>query len=169
MYQQMTSNIATEGQCRSYGEPEIPDVILEEVSALVGRIEDWLSDCSYDRLAQQIVRRDGFVGSPSEGRDTINIIPGNQKVACTRITLALSSGITPAGSLSFPNVMRSVREYLIDCERMAKALVLITDTWSPRHIDEHIRDIRAHARQGRFVVPHLVTGSRLLRVDWPQP
>jgi hypothetical protein len=84
------------------------------------------------------------------------------------MTLAISTGISPANSLGFPAVMRSVREYLIDCERMAKAVVLLTDTWSPRHIEEHIGDIRAHARHGRYVVPHLVTGGRVLRVDWPK-
>jgi hypothetical protein len=30
-----------------------------------------------------------------------------------------------------------------------------------------LRDIYAHARQGRYVIPHLVTGDRIHRVEWP--
>jgi len=56
---------------------------------------------------------------------------------------------------------------MIDCERITNLVVLLTDTWGPRQIEEHLRDVYAHARQGRYVVPHLVTGGRILRVDWP--
>ena len=162
------TNITAGIQHQSSSELDLSGDILREVSALVERIESWLSDGPYDRLVDRVIRRDGAIGHPAEGGEVINVIPSDQKVVCTRVTLALSSGISPTSSLAFPSVMRSVREYLIDCERMAKAVVLITDTWSPRHIEEHIGDIQAHARQGRLIVPHLVTGGRILRVDWPR-
>ena len=168
MYRQMMTNITAGIQSAPFGDSDIPGEILSEISDLVERIERWLSDVPYERLVDRIIRRDGAFGHHAEGGEVINVIPGNQKVACTRITLAMSTGISPASSLGFSSVMRSVREYLIDCERMAKAVVLLTDTWSPRHIEEHIGDIRAHARHGRHVVPHLVTGGRVLRVDWPR-
>lgn len=168
MYRPMMANITAGIQRAPFGDSDIPGEILSEISDLVERIERWLSDVPYDRLVDRIIRRDGAFGHHAERGEVINVIPGNQKVACTRITLAMSTGISPASSLGFPSVMRSVREYLIDCERMAKAVVLLTDTWSPRHIEEHIGDIRAHARHGRYVVPHLVTGGRILRVDWPR-
>ncbi len=168
MYRKMMANITAGIQSQPFGELEIPGEILSEVSPLIERIERWLADFPYDRLVDQIIRRDGVFGHHAEGGDVISVIPGNQRLACTRMALAMSTGISPAGSLGFPTVMRSVREYLIDCERMAKAVVLLTDTWSPRHIDEHTGDIRAHARHGRYVVPHLVTGGRVLRVEWPR-
>ncbi|MFZ4819426.1 MAG: hypothetical protein ACOYLU_12335 [Limisphaerales bacterium] len=162
------ANITAGIQNQPFGEPDIPGEILREVSELVERIERLLTDFPYDRLVDRIIRRDGNIGHHTEGGDVINVIPGNQKLACTRMTLAMSTGISPASSLGFPNVMRSVREYLTDCERMAKVVVILTDTWNPRHIEEHIGDIRAHARHGRYVIPHLVTGGRVLRVDWPR-
>ena len=168
MYRQMMANITAGIQNQPIDDSDIPTEILSEVSELVERIERWLTDFPYDRLVDRIVRRDVSIGHHPEGGDLINVIPGNQRLACTRMTLAMSTGISPANSLGFPAVMRSVREYLIDCERMAKVVVLLTDTWSPRHIEEHIGDIRAHARHGRYVVPHLVTGGRVLRVDWPK-
>lgn len=164
----MMANITAGIQSQPFGESDIPGEILSEVSELVERIERGLTDMPYDRLVDRIIRRDGAYGHPAEGGEVINVIPGNQKVACTRITLAMSTGISPASSLAFRNVVRSVREYLIDCERMAKAVVLLTDTWSPRHIEEHIGDIRAHLRHGRYVIPYLISGRRLLAVDWPR-
>jgi hypothetical protein len=168
MYRQMMANITAGIQSQPFNDLDIPGEILSEVADLVERIERWLTDVPYDRLVDRIIRRDGAIGHHVEGGDVINVIPGNQQVACTRITLAMSTGISPSSSLGFPNVMRSVREYLIDCERMAKAVVLLTDAWSPKHIEEHIGDIRAHARHGRYVVPHLVSGGRVLRLDWPK-
>jgi hypothetical protein len=169
MYRQMMASITAGIQTQPFGELDIPEEILTEVSSLVERIECWLRDAPYDSVLDRVIRRDGVIRHHSEGGEVINVIPGTQKVACTRLTLAMSTGISPSSSLGFSSVMRSVREYLIDCERMAKAVVLLTDNWSPRHIEEHIGDIRAHARHGRYVVPHLVTGGRVLRVDWPRP
>jgi hypothetical protein len=167
MYRKMMANITAGVQNQSIDEQELTQEIERAVANLVERLAGRLRNEPYDRLVDRIVSGADPIGHPSEGGELINVIPGDQKLACTRITLAMSTGISPNSSIGFPNVMRAVREYLIDCERMAKAVVLLTDTWSPRHLDEHIRDIRAHARQGRFVVPHLVTGNRILRLDWP--
>jgi len=169
MYRKMMANITAGIESQSFGDTDIPAEILGEVSDLVDRIQRFLTDFPYDRLVDQIIRRDGAFGHHAESGDVINVIPGNQRLACTRMTLAMSTGISPASSFGFTNVMRSVREYLIDCQRMTKVVVFVTDTWSPRHIEEHLGDIRAHSRNGRYVVPHLVTGGRVLRVDWPRP
>jgi len=168
MYRQMMENITVGIQPHSLCELDLPEEILREVSTIVDRIEGWLSDTSYDRLIDRIIRREGALGHPADGGNVINVIPGDQRVACTKIMLAMSTGISPVSWLAFPSVMRSVREYLIDCEKLVKVVILLTDSWSPRHIEEHIKDIQAHARQGRYVLPHLVTGGRVLRVDWPR-
>jgi hypothetical protein len=167
MYRKMMAKITAGIQNQFYGDIDIPREILCEVSDIVEKVERCLTEVPYDRLIDRIIGRDGAIGHPIEGGEAINVIPGSQKVACSRITLAVSTGISPVGALGFPGVMRAIREYLIDCERIAKGVVLLTDTWSPRHIEEHIGDIRAHARHGRYVFPHLVTGGRVLRVDWP--
>ena len=96
----------------------------------------------------------------------IIVIPGKRKIACNRLTLAVSVGLSAVSSLGFPRVMRSVREHLIDCENVAKVVVLLTDTWNPRLNTEHIRDVVAHARKGRYVIPHLVSGKRILQNSW---
>lgn len=168
MFRQMMENITAGIQPNAFSELDLPEEILREVSTIVDRIDGWLIDASYNRLIDRIVRRDGALGHPADGSNVINVIPSDQRVACTKITLAMSTGISPVSWLAFPSVMRSVREHLIDCERLAKVVILLTDTWSPRHIEEHIKDIQAHARQGRYVLPHLVTGGRVLRVDWPR-
>ena len=167
MYQKMMESI-TAGMARyPDGDLVLPSDIEDVVATIVRRLEGQLRDGTYRDLVERVLRPDGMSQYPVSGGELINIIPGNQLAACTRIAVAVATGSSPTSSVGFPSVMRAVREYMIDCERMAKAVVLITDTWNPRQIEEHIRDIRAHQRQGRFVVPHLAAGSHIHRVDWP--
>jgi len=149
------------------GDLDPPPELLEEVAELVKRIEACLRESPFDDLVDRLTNRDDDLGFPSGGGVPINVIPGTHKLACTALTLALAKGISPGSRLGFTNVMRTVRAYLIDCERIAKAVLLLTDTWSPRHTEEHLEDVYAHARQGRYVIPHLVTGDRIHRVEWP--
>lgn len=166
-YRQMMASITSGVTRRPWGEQELPSEIEDIVAAIVRRFEGQLLDGSYRELVERVLRPDVITQYPVSGGELINIIPGEQIAACTPIAVAVATGSSPTSATGFPCVMRAVREYMIDCERMARAVVLVTDTWNPRHIDEHIRDIRAHQRQGRFVVPHLVAGNRIHRIDWP--
>lgn len=168
MFRQMMDNIAAGVTQPPYSELELPMEIERIISELVRRLQSRLAEGSYGELVDYLVRRQGISHHSLSEDDTISVIPGQQRLACTRITLAVSTGASSTGSLGFQSVMRAIREHMIDCERMTKAVILLTDTWSPRHIDEHIRDIHAHRRHGRLVVPHLVTGNKILRVDWPR-
>ena len=159
--------MASRSHPNALGDLDPPPEVLEEVADLVKRIEACLRETLFDDLVDRLTNRDDDLGFPSGGGVPINVIPGTHKLACTALTLAVAKGISAGSRLGFPNVMRTVRANLIDCERIAKAVVLLTDTWSPRHTEEHLRDIYAHARQGRYVIPHLVTGDRIHRVEWP--
>ncbi len=167
MYRQMMESI-TAGIARyPYGELVLPSDIEDVVATIVRRLEDQLRDGNYRELVERVLSPDGMRQYPVSGGEVINIIPGNQIAACTRIAVAVAAGSSSTSSVGFPSVMRAVRENMIDCERMAKAVVLITDTWNPRQIDEHVRDIRAHQRRGRFIIPHIAAGNRIHRIDWP--
>ena len=144
----------------------VPGEILSKVSSLVDVLEGSLANLPYDRLIQEIIGRGGDIVNHNETGIVFNVIPSNQKIACSQITLALSTGISPKSPFGLPSIMRSVREYLIDCEHIAEIVVLLTDYWNPKLIEESMGDILAHARHNRFIVPHLVTGSRICRVDW---
>lgn len=162
------ANITAGIQNQPFGESDIPVEILGEVSELVERIERWLTDMPYDRLVDRIILRDGTIDHHPRDGDLINVIPGNQKVACTPITLAISAGTSSIRELGFPSVMRSVREHLIDCEQVARVVILLTDTWNPRLNKEHIGDVMAHGRRGRYVLPHLVSGTKIVKVEWSE-
>ena len=168
MFRQMMNNITASVTQPSYSELELPMEMERTISELVHRLQSRLAEGTYGELVDCLVRRQGISHQSLSEGDTINVIPDQQRLACTRLTLAVSTGASPTSSLGFQSVMRAVREHMIDCERMTKAVILLTDAWNPRHIEEHIRDIHAHSRHGRFVVPHLVTGNRILRVDWPR-
>ena len=166
MNQNTRNHLAARRRSDSYNSVDFPREILDAAAAIVDRLEGYLAETTYDRLLDQIARREGGLAHPAGTGDLINVIPGDQKAACTQVALAMATG-TSVGRYGFPGIMRSVREYMIDCERITNLVVLLTDTWGPRQIEEHLRDVYAHARQGRYVVPHLVTGGRILRVDWP--
>jgi len=168
MFRQMMDNITAGVTQLPYSELELPMEIERTISELVHRLQNRLAEGTYGDLVDHLVRGQGISHQSLSDGDMINVIPGQHRLACTRITLAVSTGASPTGSLGFQSVMRAVREHMIDCERMTKAVILLTDTWNPRFIEEHIRDIHAHSRHGRFIVPHLVTGNRILRVDWPR-
>lgn len=166
MHRQMVANTTADTHGQLFGEMEIPQDILRDVSNLVGRLECWLNDVPYDRFVDQIIRRDGVIDDHSADGELITVIPSEKKIACNRLTLAVSVGLSAASSRGFPRVMRSVREHLIDCENVVKVVVLLTDTWNPRLNTEHICDVIAHARKGRYVMPHLVSGKRILQASW---
>ena len=166
MYQEMMANITADVQNQHFGEFDVPEEILADVSNFIKRIERSLTEIPYNRLVNQIIRGEGAISHHARDGDLINVIPGHQKVACTRITLAMSAGTSPIRGLGFPSVMRSVREHLIDCEQVTRVVILLTDTWNPRLNKEHIGDVMAHARRGRYVVPHLVSGAKVVNVEW---
>ncbi len=138
---------------------------VADITESLGRM---LKDIPYRELIQRVSGHEGTVPSELSGSEPISVIPGRQKAICTTYTLAIASESAAKRTFGFSNVMREVRSTLIDCERITRAVVLLTDVWSPRLIDEHLRDIRAHERQGRFVVPHLVAGQRIIRLNWPR-
>ena len=138
---------------------------VADITESLGRM---LESLPYQELIHRVSGREATASSGLSSAEPISVIPGKQKAFCTTYTLAFAAEAASKRPYGFSNVMREVRATLIDCERITRAVVLLTDVWSPRLIDEHLRDIRAHERQGRFVVPHLVTGQHIVRLNWPR-
>ena len=151
----------------SLGDHDLPQDIRHTVSDLIRRIENLLSDETYGDLVGRILRGEGALGGGLHGGESISVIPGEHKGACTRVVLALAQGSSIKSPAGFPRVMRAVRGSLIDCERITQVVVLLSDVWTPKLVEERLLDVRAHARNGRFVIPHLVTAGRSVRIDWP--
>lgn len=138
--------------------------LLNRIERLLDRLQSDIREESYPSILERFHQAQD--AREQLGGELINIIPGDVKTSCTQLCLAFSSS-THSSRHKFPEVMRSVREYLIDCSGIAQAVILLTDTWSPRQVEESAKDVHAHARQGRFVVPCLVSGRTLTTIDWP--
>lgn len=138
---------------------------VADITEGLGRM---LESLPYKDLIHHVSGREPTAPSGLSTAEPISVIPGKQKAFCTTYTLAFAAEEASKRAYRFSNVMREVRATLINCERITRAVVLLTDVWSPRLIDEHLRDIRAHERQGRLVVPHLVTGQNIIRLNWPR-
>jgi len=121
MYLSNKTNMASRSYRNALGDLDPPPELLEEVAELVKRIEACLRETPFDDLVDRLTNRDDDLEFPAGGGVPINVIPGAHKLACTALTLALAKGISAGSRLGFPNVMRTVRAYLIDCERIAKS------------------------------------------------
>lgn len=140
--------------------------LLNRIERLLDRLQSDIREEGYLRILERFHQDQDASEQFPTGGDLINIIPGEVKTSCTQLCLAFSSS-THSSRYKFPEVIRSVREYLIDCSGIAQVAILLTDTWSPRQVEESTKDVHAHARQGRFVVPYLVSGRTLTAIDWP--
>jgi hypothetical protein len=168
MYRQMMESIIQGLPRHSLDVVDLPEDIKRILGKLLERFAIQLSDGPYRDVVERVLRGELSGDSRSVDGELINVLPGDLRLACTRISLALSMGTSPTSPLSFTAVMRSVREHLIDCQHISRVVVLLTDSWSPRQIEEHVRDIEAHRRMGRIVLPYLVSGGRITPVEWPR-
>jgi hypothetical protein len=99
------------------------------------------------------------------GRQTdINIIPGVEEGICCPLALALIT-IGSSNRYSFRTVMRQVRKHMIDCFNDTGAVLVVTDVWSPRLLEESLLDLDAHESRGRHILFFLVNGRNLIPLE----
>jgi hypothetical protein len=89
--------------------------------------------------------------------DRINIVPGDEKVACKPVLLAFARG-SGGGSgkttkFAFENVMKNVKQHLIDCQDVLRLVVVVTDTWDSRKfMEDHYAELSSwRQRKIRFL------------------
>ena len=136
---------------------------------LIERLQEGLLHCgSYESLSQEILRGmdmdSGLTSRSSDsllgGHDVFNVIPSRgQERQCCDLVLALARGKVK-GEQSFKNVLRTLREHLINCKGTQVA-VLLSDRWAPEEFEESKMDIEEHVRQGIIFIPVFVSGPSL--------
>lgn len=141
----------------------LPELIQSDVLEVLAGLSLLISEGGY----QSIFRRNP-AGSVREtiGRSSdINIIPGNEIGICCPLALALCQGEAASRPYGFRNVMRKVRSHMINCFYDTGVVMIVTDVWSPRLIEESLEDMEAHQAKGKKVLFFLVNGSKLTLVD----
>lgn len=128
-------------------EAEDRQVVVE----LLRRIESAIAELGYDNFVDDVSSSEFLGGRDSPiGAGRVNVIPGHPRPICCTTLLAVSRGEKKA--IGFPNVMKQVREHLIECVGRTKVAIIMCDHWRPTMLDDHIGDLRAHYRQGvRFL------------------
>ena len=118
--------------------------IWEELAGLFGQID-------FDDIIEDL--KDGFPPFGPGEEDRINIVPGDGKVACKPVLLAFAKGSGSRGKFAFDNVMKAVKQHLIDCHDVLKLVVIVTDTWDSRKfMEEHFGEFSSWRRRGiRFL------------------
>jgi hypothetical protein len=121
--------------------------VRQLVQRVLTRIATTVSDFSYDEFVEDISAETFRSDEDSPlGSGEINLIPSNDNGACRSILVAVSKGDKKA--IGFQNVMRQVREHLIECWEQTRIVLVLCDHWSKSMLDEHIRDVQAHHRRG---------------------
>ena len=141
---------------------DLPGFLKEDILSVVGGLRGLILEHGYGSLF-----RDGPAAHVREiiGRQIdINIIPGVEEGICCPLALALSTIGSP-NKYSFRTVMRQVRKHLIDCFNDTGALLVITDVWSPRLLEESLLDLDAHETRGKHILFFLVNGHNLTPLD----
>lgn len=141
---------------------ELPGFLKEDILSVLDGLSGLILDRGYGSLF-----RDGPAAHVREiiGRQTdINIIPGVEEGICCPLALALSTIGSP-NRYSFRTVMRQVRKHMIDCFNDTGAVLVITDVWSPRLLEESLLDLDAHESRGKHILFFLVNGRNLMPLE----
>lgn len=109
------------------------------------------SQIDFDDIVEDL--KGGIAPFSPGGDDRINIVPGDQKVACKPVLLAFARGSGSSswgrtGKFAFENVMKNVKQHLIDCQDVLRLVVIVTDTWDSRKfIEEHYAELSSWRRR----------------------
>ena len=103
-------------------------------------LQELFDQMDFDDIIEDL--KDGVPSFGGDSDDRINIIPGDEKVACKPVLLAFSNGSGKRGKFGFDNVMHGVKKHLIDCQDIVKLVVFVTDTWDSRKfMDDHFDEL----------------------------
>lgn len=142
---------------------ELPVRIIEDILSVV----EGLNHINSQRGYQSIFRYNpaGMLREMIGRNSDINIIPGVEAGICCPLAVALSMGDSMSHRYGLRNVMRAVRRHLIDCFQDTGVMMIVTDVWSPRLLEESLGDLQAHENQGKHILFFLVNGSKLTLVS----
>ena len=142
---------------------EIPTPAIEDILSVVSGLNRLISQHGY----QSIFRYNpaAMVREMIVRTSDINIIPGVESGICCPLAVALSMGDSMSCRYGLRNVMRAVRRHLIDCFQDTGVMMIVTDVWSPRLLEESLGDLQAHENQGKHMLFFLVNGSKLTLVS----
>lgn len=92
----------------------------------------------------------------------VNVLEDGEPGPCRPILLARCQ-IRPPGVRPMHSVMRQVRQHLLRCVDTTRVVLLLTDHWNPKDIDESQGDLLVHASRplGAVILPILVSNGCL--------
>lgn len=126
-------------------DPEYAD-LGEETYGIWEQLAELFGQLDFDDIIEDL--KGGCFPFGPEGDDRINIVPGYDKVACKPVLLAFAKGSDVRSKLAFENVMKSVKQHLIDCQDIVKLVVFVTDTWDSRKfMSDHYGELSSWRRK----------------------
>ncbi len=93
----------------------------------------------------------------SAAGDSVNLLPGDQKVSCKPVLIAFArgsgSGSGKDAKFGFEKVMKTTKKHIIDCQGVLKLVVFITDTWDSKKVmEDHFEELSSWRRRNiRFL------------------
>lgn len=131
------------------------------------------------RLAEKGINPLGRRYSPG-GNGHINIIPGDQKIACTPLAVTLVNSRARFRRFRFDSdheddraaqwrrwVFNCMKAHLVNCAGTVRAMVVVLDHWDAREFEhEHAAELTAWRRRGVRFYFQLVTRRRSLSPFW---
>lgn len=126
-------------------DPEYAD-LGEETYGIWEQLAELFGQLDFDDIIEDL--DGGFLPTGPDWDDRINILPGEGDDACKPVLLAFARGGGSRGKFAFENVMKSVKQHLIDCQDIVKLVVFVTDTWDSRKfMSDHYGELSSWRRK----------------------
>jgi hypothetical protein len=120
------------------------------VRSVVERLAEAILERGYADFARDIASPGYFADQQlGEMGQHINVIPGDNPARCAPLLVAIA---TAGRKTSLTTLLPKVRKHLIDCDRITKGVIVVTDEWKPGILGDSLGDLKSHVAKGKKIV-----------------
>ena len=120
------------------------------IRSVVERIAEAILQRGYGAFADDIASPGLFVGHDLGANGLpINVIPGDHSGQCAPLLVAVAKSGTKT---SLTKIIPKVRQHLIDCDRVTKSVIIVSDEWKPGILGDSLGDLKSHVAKGKKIV-----------------
>ena len=135
--------------------------------SIIQIVVDGVLECGYKDFAESILSNSNTLTDESLFGHSIqlNVIPSQGKGACCSQVLCVAQRLSRNRN-DLRTVLRHLRAHLINCAGITEQVVIITDVWDPKLLEESEQDLLSHRTNGLQILMLLVSGRSVTHVPF---
>lgn len=128
----------------------VEGVPVAALQAVVERIAGAILQRGYREFADDIASPGLFADRDLDGTGIpINVIPGDHSGQCAPLLVAVAQAGRTKGLVK---IIPLVRRHLIDCDRITKVVIIVSDEWKPGILGDSLGDLKSHVAKGKKII-----------------